>query len=100
MKKADRGLVTAMIACLLLGLAFIVQTLFLNMGLHVWNLWGKDVPPNASKWLIKANIIDACITFPGTGVAFLLAGYGIWNYRRKRGPIKVEADDGVAKSTT
>lgn len=93
MKKADRNLVVLLIFCLFMGLFIIGDVLYLYLNHDFSNLWDKPLPINVYKPIIKASLVLTCVVLPSLGVGFLLVGYGIWDYRRKRGPINQHDND-------
>jgi hypothetical protein len=87
-KKADKALKAMLIFCLFMGLLIIGDVLYLYLNGDFSNLWDKTLPASVYKPIIKGSLVLASVVLPSLGVGFLAVGYGIWDYRRKRGTIK------------
>jgi uncharacterized membrane protein len=90
-KKADKNLRGISIICLIMGLIIIGDVLCLYLKHDFSNLWGKQLPVSEYELMIKAFLVLVVWVLPSLGVLFLLIGYGIGNYRRKRDAIKGHA---------
>jgi heme/copper-type cytochrome/quinol oxidase subunit 2 len=96
-KRADKTLMHLMAGCIFLGLWFIGTVLCFYLTHGFSNLWDKELPSDVYKPIIKGYLVCLWLILPSAGVVFLTVGYGIWNYRRKRGPIKDDDNNDAAQ---
>jgi hypothetical protein len=97
LKKADKELLAVMIFCLFMAILFLGAVLGLYLKHDLSNIRDRELPVNTYKLYIKAYLVAVCGLMPCAGVGFLLVGYKIWDYRRKRGEIK---QDDITNKTT
>ena len=88
LKKADKELKAVMIFCLVMAVLFCGAVLGLYLKHGLANLWDRELPASVYKPAIKGSLIAVFWLMPCAGIGFLLVGYKIWDYRRKRGKIK------------
>jgi Na+-driven multidrug efflux pump len=87
-KKADKALKKAMIICFAVGFFYIGTVLFIYLNnLFQWD-GNKPVPIEVFRTLLRALRISTYMVWPTMGATFLLVGFRIWDYRRKRDAIK------------
>ncbi|HEY3761589.1 MAG TPA: hypothetical protein VGN23_07570 [Verrucomicrobiae bacterium] len=86
LKKADKGLKAAMLLCLFMGVIFLGFTLrtFLKHQLLTDTEYNKPVPFEAYRSLLHGLRAVTYWVFPCIGIGYLVVGYAIWDYRRKR----------------
>jgi uncharacterized membrane protein YjgN (DUF898 family) len=89
MKKADRALMAAFVFCLIVGLAtfaFILRT-YLKHEL-LTDTQSTPAPVDVYDSLFVVAHMFVYWFCPCVAAGYLLVGYVIWNYRRKRGTIE------------
>ena len=89
MKKADRALMVAFIYCLFVGLATFV--FILRAYLKDELLTDTQSKPASVDVYDSLFVVAHILTYwllPCLAAGYLLVGYTIWNYRRKRGAIE------------
>jgi hypothetical protein len=87
MKKADRNLVVALAACLLVGVMTLAFSLHIYLRHDLQKDWDKPVPVDVIQPLLESVRALVYVVLPAIGVFFFAVGYAIWDYRRKRGAI-------------
>ena len=95
LKKADRNLVMASIACLVVGL-LLAWLSFSTYFKHYFEFLDPDKPVSVavSRLLIKSIKLYTFVLLPVLAGGYFMVAYSIWNYRRKR--VKIKKHDDVA----
>ena len=88
LKKADRNLKSAFVACVFTGLFLVGFALIVYLKHFLSKDWDKPVPANVYKLFIEGTRALVYMVLPGIGILFLVVGFLIWDYQRKRGAIK------------
>jgi hypothetical protein len=87
-EKADKGLKSALILCLFVGLFLPGFSLLIYLRHFLSKDWDRQVPVAVFTPLITGTRELVYILVPLVGSGYLLVAYRVWDYRRKRNALK------------
>ena len=89
LEKADKDLKTALMLCLFMGLFPVGCVLFVYFSGWISKDWDKPVPVDVYRAYMEATRTLVYGVLPSISFGYLVVGYAIWHYRRKRKTEKV-----------
>ena len=88
LENADKKLNGALIFCVFMGLLVLGFVLVVYLKHFLEQDWNKPVPVDVFQSFIQGTRVVVYTALPAVGAGYILVGYRIWNYRRKRNSVK------------